>query len=139
MENSKERPIVLLLLAIAGVLLVGGGVYVYTQGQSTTIPSNAYPQATSTAQGSSGTQPTTPAPVVTPTPPGGKLACIRGGCSGQVCVEERADGDGLVTTCEYRAEYACYNSARCERQVTGTCGWTSTPELSACLANPPSI
>jgi len=62
-----------------------------------------------------------------------KPACIRGGCSGQLCVEERADGDGLATTCEYRAEYACYQTAACERQSSGSCGWTQTPTLAACL------
>ena len=55
-------------------------------------------------------------------------ACVRTGCSGQVC----ADGD-VVTTCEWREEYACYASASCERQADGACGWTETPELAACL------
>ena len=32
---------------------------------------------------------------------------------------------------------ACYKSVgKCEVQATGMCGWTKTPELSACLANP---
>lgn len=68
-----------------------------------------------------------------------KPACIRGGCSGQLCVEERADGDGLATTCEYRAEYACYQKASCERQTSGSCGWTQSTELAACLSNPPPL
>ena len=55
-------------------------------------------------------------------------ACVRTGCSGQVC----ADSD-VVTTCEWREEYACYASASCERQADGACGWTETPELAACL------
>jgi hypothetical protein len=58
--------------------------------------------------------------------------CSVGGCSGQVCGEASAL-DGLVTTCEYRAEYACYKEAVCERQATGMCGWTETPALRACL------
>lgn len=56
--------------------------------------------------------------------------CVRTGCSGQLC----ADTD-IITTCEYRAEYACYGSATCERQANGACGWTQTPELEACLAS----
>lgn len=59
--------------------------------------------------------------------------CIRTGCSGQIC----SDRD-VVTTCEYRPEYACYRNARCERQADGRCGWTMTPALRACLANPPA-
>lgn len=58
--------------------------------------------------------------------------CFVGGCSGQVC----SDQEGVVSTCEWRAEYACYQTATCERQADGECGWTETPELTACLANP---
>jgi hypothetical protein len=55
--------------------------------------------------------------------------CHVGGCSSQVCSE----WDDVVTTCEWREEYACYRSARCEPQGDGRCGWTPTPELLACL------
>lgn len=55
--------------------------------------------------------------------------CFVGGCSGQVC----SDQAGVVTTCEWRDEYACYQTATCERQADGQCGWTPTPELAACL------
>ncbi len=58
-------------------------------------------------------------------------ACFVGGCSGQVC----SDQEGVITTCEFRPEYACYHDATCERQAGGECGWTETPELDACLAN----
>jgi len=70
----------------------------------------------------------TPTPV---TPPVVKNGCTVGGCSGQLC----GDGsiDGLISTCEYREEYACYKSAQCERQTNGQCGWTETPELTECL------
>lgn len=57
-------------------------------------------------------------------------ACEVSGCSGQLCVEAGAD---IVTTCEWREEYACYRSASCERQADGRCGWTDTAELRACL------
>jgi hypothetical protein len=56
--------------------------------------------------------------------------CVRTGCSGQVCADHN-----VITTCIYRAEYACYQKAKCERQVDGNCGFTKTPELTACLAN----
>lgn len=55
--------------------------------------------------------------------------CFVGGCSGQVC----SDQPDVITTCEWRDEYACYATASCGRQADGTCGWTPTPELEACL------
>lgn len=61
------------------------------------------------------------------------LKCVVGGCSGQLCVEEGDDG---ISTCEWRDEYACYKTARCERQQNGLCGWTQTVELDSCLKNP---
>jgi hypothetical protein len=57
--------------------------------------------------------------------------CKKTGCSGQIC----ADQD-MFSTCEWRDEYACYQTATCERQSTGNCGWTMTPQLTSCLANP---
>jgi len=61
--------------------------------------------------------------------------CYVGGCSAQIC----SDQPGVASTCEFRPEYACYQSAKCERQQNGQCGWTDTATLRACLLNPPSI
>jgi hypothetical protein len=72
-----------------------------------------------------------PAPGPTPEP---AAACFKGGCGGQTC----SDQEGVITTCEFRPEHACYASATCERQADGACGWTQTAELTACLADPPS-
>jgi hypothetical protein len=58
-------------------------------------------------------------------------SCYVGGCSGQIC----SDQDGVISTCEWKDEYACYASATCERQPDGQCGWTPTPELTACLGH----
>ena len=80
------------------------------------------------------TLPTPKPPRVTP-PPSSTTKCFVGGCSGQLCTSE----PGMVSTCEYRAEYACYQKATCEIQPSGVCGWTPTPKLDACLANPPDI
>jgi hypothetical protein len=55
--------------------------------------------------------------------------CKRTGCSGQLCSDEH-----VATTCEYRAEYACYRDAECARQASGECGWTATEDLARCLA-----
>jgi hypothetical protein len=58
------------------------------------------------------------------------VACHVSGCSGQLCVGE---GESGITTCIWREQYACYRTATCEQQADGRCGWTETPELSACL------
>ncbi len=64
-------------------------------------------------------------------PPAQTAKCYVGGCSGQIC----SDTEGMVSTCEYREQYACYKTATCERQQSGQCGWTSTPTLNMCLEN----
>jgi len=55
-------------------------------------------------------------------------ACKATGCSRQICSDQE-----VVTTCEFKNEYVCYRTARCERQKNGQCGWTPTEELVACL------
>jgi hypothetical protein len=70
--------------------------------------------------------------VCAPTAP---TVCHVDGCSGQLCLAVGDPAD--ITDCSLRAEYACYASATCESQVDGRCGWTSTPELTACLAATP--
>lgn len=74
-----------------------------------------------------------PAPSPEPDPqpePKGITAdgCRRTGCSGQICADEE-----MVSTCEYREEYACYKDAACERQPDGKCGWTPTESLRLCV------
>jgi Kazal-type serine protease inhibitor domain len=66
-------------------------------------------------------------------PPAPPAPCAVGGCSGQLC----SDQPGLVSTCEFRPRYACFQGATCERQSNGSCGWTATPALNACLAANP--
>lgn len=62
-------------------------------------------------------------------------ACYVGGCSSQVC----SDNPDVITDCAYRESYACYQTATCERQTDGQCGWTETPELLACVASAEQI
>ncbi len=69
-------------------------------------------------------------------PPAAGTTCVRGGCSGELCLPE---GEERSTICVMRPEFACYRDASCERQDDGSCGFTSTPALSACLANPPAL
>jgi len=54
--------------------------------------------------------------------------CHVTGCSGQVCSDQ-----DVPTDCMYKEEYICYQKAKCERQITGQCGWTQTKELTLCL------
>ena len=56
--------------------------------------------------------------------------CRIGGCSGELCI---GPDDGGISICVWREEFACYDGATCERQADGACGWTMTPELTACL------
>jgi eight-cysteine-cluster-containing protein len=81
------------------------------------------PGDTSTAAPASTTKTTS-----TPSLGGTSGGCVRSGCSGQVC-----DDHGVATSCEWQPWYACYDSTRCERQADGSCRWTLTPELTACL------
>jgi hypothetical protein len=57
--------------------------------------------------------------------------CYVGGCSSEIC----SDTEGVVSNCMYKEEYACYQTAKCERQSTGQCGWTQTSEVTMCLQN----
>lgn len=54
--------------------------------------------------------------------------CTIGGCSSEICSET-----SMSSACIYKEEFACYKSAKCERQASGQCGWTETPELAQCL------
>lgn len=60
--------------------------------------------------------------------------CAVGGCSGQIC-GEKGEADNMVTNCMWTEAYACYQSARCEKQTSGQCGWTETDDLKMCLMN----
>lgn len=59
--------------------------------------------------------------------------CEVAGCSAELCVDA-GDGDKLVSDCSWSESYACYETASCARQANGSCGWTPTAELDACLA-----
>lgn len=54
--------------------------------------------------------------------------CVVSGCSGQICAAQE-----MMSTCEWKPEYACYAKATCAVQANGACGWTMTAALSACL------
>ena len=56
-------------------------------------------------------------------------ACYVGGCSNHIC----SDQPDIISNCAYSPVFACYQSAQCERQATGECGWTETAELKSCI------
>lgn len=106
---------------------------------SPTAPGNQPATSTPTASSSVAGEPVAPTPIgeikKDPAPEVNPVAkaCVVGGCSSQLCVEE--SGEPLMTTCEFKEVYACYRTATCTRQTTGQCGWTDTPELRACVAS----
>lgn len=87
------------------------------------------------ACGSKSPPPTEPGPPQPP-PPAGGGECITTGCSGTVCTKA---GNDVMTTCEMKPEYPCYQGAECKVQPSGECGWTMDERLQACLANPPPL
>jgi len=58
-----------------------------------------------------------------------KDGCIITGCSSHICADE-----DVITTCEFRPEYVCYQNALCKRDLNNQCGWEETKELSLCLS-----
>lgn len=72
-----------------------------------------------------------------------KDGCIVSGCSSHVCrnpntsEDATASSEGGITTCEYRAEYACLKLAVCEIQSDGNCGWSETYEYGQCMETIP--
>lgn len=60
-------------------------------------------------------------------------ACATGGCSGEICAEA-SEVASIVTTCEFKDEYACFQYTKCERQANGVCGWTINQPYSQCLS-----
>ena len=54
--------------------------------------------------------------------------CVVTGCSNQICASEE-----VVTTCDYKEIYSCYENATCEAQEDGRCGWTVDKALIECL------
>jgi eight-cysteine-cluster-containing protein len=57
-------------------------------------------------------------------------SCMKTGCSGQICASHN-----VITTCDWRPEFACFKTAQCKIQAkTGQCGFTMTSQLLACLS-----
>lgn len=54
--------------------------------------------------------------------------CFIGGCSGQLCTAK----EGVMSTCEYRAEYGCVKLTSCGC-VDRQCGWRQNDQYAKCL------
>lgn len=67
-----------------------------------------------------------------------EAGCIASGCSGQLCVSDKAgDGGGVVSTCEWTDAYGCYQQfGECTTLEDGKCGWKQTAKLKECLKDP---
>lgn len=100
-----------------------------TQILTSPISQNGIPPTLPTTTHDSSLVPSEP---VEPQAPVGTVSggCVVTGCSSEICADEE-----VYSTCRYRQEYSCYQSARCERQTSGLCGWTETEELKQCLSN----
>lgn len=60
-------------------------------------------------------------------------SCKKTGCSSTMCIDSNMPD--IVTTCEFKPEYACYQQAECKVQDDGNCGFTQTAQLTQCLNN----
>lgn len=56
-------------------------------------------------------------------------ACKKTGCSGELCSDQ-----DVASSCLWTAAFACYQTAACERQPDGACGFTPSAALTQCLA-----
>ena len=60
----------------------------------------------------------------------GASSCIATGCYGEICAPSPQKSD-----CVWLDEYACYQSAFCQPQGVGECGFTTGPYVDECLAD----
>ncbi len=110
---------------VKGIFSITDSLVVSTTTATTSKPLSSNPGSSKSGQTgtSKSTKPAT----------GGKESatgpCYVGGCSGEVCSGQ----PNTISNCLYSEQFACYQKATCERQSTGVCGWTPTPELNACL------
>lgn len=59
------------------------------------------------------------------------VGCKKTGCSGQLCVP--SDAKDVITNCEWKSEYSCYQQAKCERLPDGQCGFIKDESFQKCL------
>jgi len=59
--------------------------------------------------------------------------CKAAGCSGQLCVQ-RDKASTIVTTCEWKDEYACYAEDSCICR-NNKCQWAGSERFAECIRN----
>lgn len=60
--------------------------------------------------------------------------CVRGGCSGELCLDP--DEGGMASACIWKPEFECYTTlGECKRQPSGKCGWTQSTALKNCISD----
>ncbi|MBI3074182.1 MAG: hypothetical protein HYY84_18905 [Deltaproteobacteria bacterium] len=57
--------------------------------------------------------------------------CLKAGCFSENCGKEI-----VSRLCDWKPQYACYQTAECKEQADGRCGFTETTSLRQCLLNP---
>jgi hypothetical protein len=61
--------------------------------------------------------------------------CVVTGCRMQFCLDQ-SDAKSLVSSCGDLPQFACYRTAKCERNPdSGRCGWKMDNALASCLQN----
>ena len=128
-----------LALILLGITTLLGASYIYfinkpgMENETVTTISNDLSGLSTSSNVMNPNKPVTPPKNIPPNTPKPIVnsQCYTGGCSGQLCTEK----PDIMSTCEWKEEYACYQGATCERQASGGCGWTETPKLTQCLKN----
>jgi len=64
-----------------------------------------------------------------------EIKCTVGGCSGELCYDANDKSAPTASICIWSSHYACYRTAKCQKQTNGKCGWNATNELNRCIAN----
>lgn len=62
--------------------------------------------------------------------------CTTGGCSGVICQSKNTEP--IITTCEYKPEYACYREISCGC-INNKCQWDKTQEFDTCIEEARSL
>lgn len=104
-----------LLILLAVVVVGGAGVFALKKNSAQSEPVTRSNAQNGNNGGDSGNISQTP--------------CYVEGCSSEIC----SDKPDAVSACLWTEAFACYKTARCERQQNGQCGWTQTLELKTCL------
>lgn len=58
--------------------------------------------------------------------------CVVSGCNNELC--QNVGEEPTNSICLYKPEYVCYQTATCEKQDDGNCGWIETENLTTCFA-----